>query len=257
MIDLKVVRIANKILAKTRLTGISKDAVRVLEALDGSLNPVEDIRLWVESLDLDCKRVNSLIYELSSLFASFVLYGRSVEDGVTSDLVDPLELEMGVKVEMEHTSSLILSERIALDHLAEAPLDAPLKYYTALHLMEKMIDDLSNMDRSLADSKIEEFKGFVSGLNSNVVAKQSDELDLGNNDKDVEVSFKIRGSAKEMILKMLTQLQSNGSIGHTCDIKVDEDGGDNYRKYEFDGDGADRISDIKVDGDNLPFNFKW
>lgn len=41
--------------------------------------------------------------------------------------VDPKQLKMGIKVEMEHTKDKKISERIALDHLAEDPL-----YYTKL-----------------------------------------------------------------------------------------------------------------------------
>ncbi|NIQ07559.1 MAG: hypothetical protein GWO20_18125 [Candidatus Korarchaeota archaeon] len=46
--------------------------------------------------------------------------------------VDPDELAMGIEVEYEHTSNKELSERIALDHLAELP-----DYYTRLKKMEE------------------------------------------------------------------------------------------------------------------------
>jgi len=45
---------------------------------------------------------------------------------------DPKQLEMGIKVEMEHTTNPIISRKIALDHLAEIP-----DYYTRLDKMEK------------------------------------------------------------------------------------------------------------------------
>ena len=42
------------------------------------------------------------------------------------------ELEMGIKVELEHTNSKKLAKEIAMDHLAEIP-----DYYTRLKKMEK------------------------------------------------------------------------------------------------------------------------
>jgi hypothetical protein len=45
--------------------------------------------------------------------------------------VNAKELEMGIKVEHEHTTSAALARRIALDHLSEIP-----DYYTRLDAME-------------------------------------------------------------------------------------------------------------------------
>jgi len=45
---------------------------------------------------------------------------------------DPKQLEMGVKVEMEHTKNKEVALCIALDHIIEFP-----DYYTRLHKMEK------------------------------------------------------------------------------------------------------------------------
>ena len=41
--------------------------------------------------------------------------------------IDPHELSMGIRVEMEHTKDKQIAEKIARDHLAENP-----KYYTIL-----------------------------------------------------------------------------------------------------------------------------
>lgn len=62
----------------------------------------------------------------------FVNKGRAKEKGFTKEDADPEELKMGIKIEMEHTSNVILSERIALDHLAEIK-----DYYTRLKKMEE------------------------------------------------------------------------------------------------------------------------
>lgn len=41
--------------------------------------------------------------------------------------IDPMQLEMGIKVEMEHTKDPEIAKSIAIDHLTENP-----KYYTVL-----------------------------------------------------------------------------------------------------------------------------
>lgn len=54
-----------------------------------------------------------------------------IPGGIGEDLspkdVDPKQLEMGIKVELEHTGDKDVAKEIALDHLAEDP-----KYYTKL-----------------------------------------------------------------------------------------------------------------------------
>jgi hypothetical protein len=63
---------------------------------------------------------------------SFIKKGRAVEKGFTEKDADSKELEMGIKVEYEHTDNKEISKRIALDHLAECK-----DYYTRLAKMEK------------------------------------------------------------------------------------------------------------------------
>lgn len=58
--------------------------------------------------------------------------GFANKSGFTVEDADPKELSMGIKVEMEHTTDRAMSQRIALDHLAEIP-----DYYTRLAKMEK------------------------------------------------------------------------------------------------------------------------
>jgi len=57
--------------------------------------------------------------------------GLSHEKGFTAEDADPEELSKGIIVEMEHTTDKKISEKIALDHLAEIP-----DYYTRLAKME-------------------------------------------------------------------------------------------------------------------------
>ena len=60
------------------------------------------------------------------------LYGLADRKKFTEADVDPNELAMGIKVEMEHTINPDVAKKIALDHLAEIP-----DYYTRLAKMEK------------------------------------------------------------------------------------------------------------------------
>lgn len=55
-----------------------------------------------------------------------------VGDKKKSKDVDQKELEMGIKIEMEHTHDKETAKEIAIDHLTEIP-----DYYTRLEKMEK------------------------------------------------------------------------------------------------------------------------
>ena len=59
-------------------------------------------------------------------------YGLADRKHTTDANVDPDELVMGIKVEMEHTRDESLAKQIALDHLSEIS-----NYYTRLKKMEK------------------------------------------------------------------------------------------------------------------------
>ena len=90
---------------------------------DGKIHKLSD------KLGIDTHKFEAYIYDI---LGSFVGHGRANEDGFTEKDADPKELEMGIKVEMEHTTNTTMSKRIALDHLAEIP-----DYYTRLIKMEK------------------------------------------------------------------------------------------------------------------------
>lgn len=71
---------------------------------------------------------HDLVERIFSLLSSFLNAGEFKKNPVEPD---PKELEMGIQVEMEHTTSTAISRRIALDHLAELH-----DYYTRLKKME-------------------------------------------------------------------------------------------------------------------------
>jgi len=77
-------------------------------------------------------KFESIIY---SILSAFLSKGRYNEAGGN---LDPDQLAMGIKVEMEHTSDPAIAKRIASDHLAEFP-----QYYTYLAKMESELSKLN------------------------------------------------------------------------------------------------------------------
>jgi len=86
----------------------------------------DQVHALAEKLGVDHHKFEGYIY---SLLSSILSEGNSKGKDIKHD---PKQLEMGIKVEMEHTTNPIISRKIALDHLEEIP-----DYYTRLDKMEK------------------------------------------------------------------------------------------------------------------------
>lgn len=67
----------------------------------------------------------------------------------------------------------------------------------------------------------------------------------------VNVSFKVKGDAVYSILKLLKHCEIVGGEGHSFSIEIDKEG-DDHRTVGFDGDGADRLKDIKAGDIEVP-----
>lgn len=78
------------------------------------------------------------------------LNGLADKKNITEKDVDPKELEMGIKVEMEHTGDKEIAKKIALDHLAEIK-----DYYTRLAKMEQEAEAESIVDE-IGEKEVEE-----------------------------------------------------------------------------------------------------
>jgi len=104
--------------------------VKIIEFFKKNPNPPDkEVHAFAEANKINEHKFEEMIYKvISDMFAQ----GRAKEKGITKDKVDSKQLEMGIKVEMEHTSNPLIAERIALDHLAEID-----DYYTRLAKMEK------------------------------------------------------------------------------------------------------------------------
>lgn len=92
-------------------------------------NPYPDdkkVHAYAEQIGIDEHELEKHIYAIiSSVLSEGKSKGKEIKH-------DSKQLEMGIKVEMEHTSCPTISRKIALDHLAEIP-----DYYTRLDKMEK------------------------------------------------------------------------------------------------------------------------
>ena len=68
--------------------------------------------------------------EIYAIMSSF--WNRGLFHDNPNVPIDPQQLQMGIKVEMEHTDNIFVAERISLDHLVELP-----NYYSHLSSMEQ------------------------------------------------------------------------------------------------------------------------
>jgi hypothetical protein len=143
---------------------LNETAMRVADYLNVNM-PKNDAEFhqWAESQGFDVPKAEFAAYQLARLFVQFMYGGRAAEKGLTKKDVDAKELKAGIEIEHEHTSNDEEAERISLDHEAEFPKDAPLKYYVALPLMEKLMKRLTKVDKKEADEAIEAFRRLAEG----------------------------------------------------------------------------------------------
>jgi hypothetical protein len=66
-----------------------------------------------------------------------------------------------------------------------------------------------------------------------------------------EVSCRVKGDGLWSVLKVLRHFQYNGMIGHSYSSTLDDDSSENQMSVGWDGDGADVIDDITVNGKPL------
>ncbi len=96
---------------------------------DNPKPPDDDVHDLAEKLGLEPDDFEAKIY---AVLGSILGTGKAKKEKFTEKNADKKELEMGIKVEMEHTKNKAIAKRITLDHLAELP-----DYYTRLLKMEK------------------------------------------------------------------------------------------------------------------------
>lgn len=127
-------------------------------------------------------------YELDSNYSEYSLHERKNPikggkgDKLTIDDVNPTELRMGIKVEMEHTNDKDKAIDIALDHLAEHPF-----YYTQLKMagLADELDVLKKSSKKRTDLPVE------------VDKKMSNTVDKANGTKPVKGFPNAKASANK------------------------------------------------------------
>jgi hypothetical protein len=99
---------------------------KIIEFFKKNPKPKDDkIHKFAESEGIDPHKFEEMVYEL---LGSFLGEGKS--KNFKGDY-DHKQLEMGIKVEMEHTNNSLISLKITKDHLSEFS-----DYYTRLAKME-------------------------------------------------------------------------------------------------------------------------
>jgi len=88
----------------------------------------EDFHAMAENIGWEPSALEEKSY---AIIQSFFSQGKFMKDGQGKKF-DSNEVEMGKKVELEHTNNPVIALRITLDHLTEIP-----DYYTRLAKMEK------------------------------------------------------------------------------------------------------------------------
>lgn len=131
--DERISKLADSIIAKSKKSKPDdKMTSALIEFFKKNPNP-DDAKFhsWAESKGFNTHKVEAAAYALAAKFVKILTEGKAVEKGLTAKDVDPKELAMGKKVEVEHVNDPDIAERIALDHLTELP-----DYYTRLMKME-------------------------------------------------------------------------------------------------------------------------
>lgn len=102
---------------------------KIMKLLADNPSPPDDvIHAFSDKEKINTHKFEAYIYDI---LGSILGHGRAKEKGFEEGDADPKELEMGIKVEMEHTTNPLIAKRIAIDHLAEIK-----DYYTRLKKME-------------------------------------------------------------------------------------------------------------------------
>jgi len=143
--------------------------------------------------------------------------GEADKKSVTAADVNPEELAMGVKVEMEHTKDKKLAKEIALDHLAELP-----NYYSKLQKIEPQHEEKEmteeDPERGEGQSLEDYFKVLQKFFGENTFKFKSEP-------KKVTVDFRyIYWVAKEAEKRFRAMMKDKGITEEPTSLKVNPDG---------------------------------
>ena len=114
----------------------------MIKFLKDNPNPSDDeFHEWAEGRGFDVPSAEAMMYELATMYVRILEEGKADDEHVDDSDVDPKELEMGKKVELEHIDDEDVAKEISLDHLAEMP-----NYYSELKKMEEKVGRTAQED---------------------------------------------------------------------------------------------------------------
>jgi len=104
----------------------------VIDYLQQNPNPQDsDMHAFAEQNGFDTHQLETVVYTLATKMVNILRGGKMNEKQFDINTVDPNELEMGMQIELEHTSDSSIAKKISCDHLSEIP-----DYYSRLKVME-------------------------------------------------------------------------------------------------------------------------
>lgn len=127
----KYISIDSLLMEHVNLPGERENLARcaIVKLFTEKPNPDDsDVHALAEKIGIDPHEFEEIIYEL----LTGLLKGVGKHKDVPITKFNSKEIEMGVKVEQEHTDSKAIALQIAKDHLSEIP-----DYYTRLAKMEE------------------------------------------------------------------------------------------------------------------------
>lgn len=113
---------------EAKLTKTKEELVNIFSNADAPSD--EDINTLSSTLGIKKDEIHKILYKLLGDWFGAGKYVEAVKAGNTPE-IDDAQLQKGIEVEMEHTTSPIFAKKIALDHLTEMA-----DYYTKLESME-------------------------------------------------------------------------------------------------------------------------
>jgi hypothetical protein len=112
---------------KAKYVEVEDTESKIIEFFSKNPKPKDsDVHSFAEKEGIDVHKFEEIIYSLLGAF-----FGSGLSKNFKGKY-NSKQLEMGIKVEMEHTTHKEIAKRIAMDHLAEIP-----DYYTRLAQMEQ------------------------------------------------------------------------------------------------------------------------
>lgn len=124
MLNKSVIKYLNKLYESESPKSIQE---KIIDFFKNNPKPADkQVHAFAEREGIEHSQFEEIVYEM---LGSFLGQGKSKD---FKGSYDPKQIEMGIKVEMEHTTNPLIAEKISQDHLSEFS-----DYYTRLAIMEK------------------------------------------------------------------------------------------------------------------------